>query len=263
MLATEAFDLTGAVVWVTGSSRGIGLGIARHLHAHGATVVLHGRDASGLALVVDDLGSRADAVTADVRDPASLEAAVAEIASRHGRLDMLVCNVGGAQMAQLSDMDPTIWAKMIDLNLSGAYLPARASYDLLKQSDRGSVVLISATAATNPAPGFGAYGAAKAAVEHLVRSLAAEWGPNVRVNGVSPGLIRTSGSMKALFGDSEELVAKAGSAMAMRRVGEPEDVAWAVHFLLSAAASYISGSVLAVDGGPIEGVAQRVMRAMK
>jgi NAD(P)-dependent dehydrogenase (short-subunit alcohol dehydrogenase family) len=263
MLASEALDLTGAVAWVTGSSRGIGAGIARHLHAHGATVIVHGRDRSRLAPIVDELSGRVDSIVTDVRDPVSLEAAVDEIATRHGRLDMLVCNAGGAQMARLSDMDPDAWAKMVDLNLSGAYLPARAAHGLLKQSDRASVVLISATAATNPAPGFAAYGAAKAAVEHLVRSLAAEWGPQVRVNGVSPGLIRTAGSMKALFGDSEELVAKAGAAMAVGRIGEPEDVAWAVHFLLSAAAGYVSGAVLEVDGGPVEGVAQRVMRAMQ
>lgn len=124
-------------------------------------------------------------------------------------------------------------------------------------------MLVSATAASNPAPAFGAYGAAKAAVEHLVGSLAAEWGPRIRVNAVAPGLIRTPGSMEALFRGSEELLARAGGAMAVGRVGEPEDVAWAVHFLLSAAASYVSGAVLDVDGGPTEGVAQRVARAIE
>jgi NAD(P)-dependent dehydrogenase (short-subunit alcohol dehydrogenase family) len=263
VLAAEAFDLTGGVVWVTGSSRGIGLGVARHLHAHGATVVLHGRDQARLAPHVAELGERVDAVAADVRDPSSLERAVEDITSRHGRLDMVVGNVGGARMARLSDMDPELWAKTIELNLSGAYLPARAAYRLLERSDRASVVLVSATAASNPAPAFGAYGAAKAAVEHLVRSLAAEWGPRIRVNAVAPGLIRTPGSMKALFRGSEELLARAGRAMAVGRVGEPEDIAWAVHFLLSPAASYVSGAVLDVDGGPTEGVAQRVARAIE
>ncbi len=85
----------------------------------------------------------------------------------------------------------------------------------------------------------------------------------MRVNGVSPGLIRTEGAMRALFRESEELLAKAGTAMAVGRVGEPDDIAWAVHFLLSAAASYVSGAVLRVDGGEVDGVAQRVMRAMQ
>ncbi len=110
---------------------------------------------------------------------------------------------------------------------------------------------------------FAAYGAAKAGVEHLTRSLAAEWGPAVRVNCVSPGLIRTEGSMRALFGGSTESVTRAGRAMALGRVGEPEDIAWVCHFLLSDAADYVTGAVIPVDGGPTEGVAQRVMRAME
>jgi NAD(P)-dependent dehydrogenase (short-subunit alcohol dehydrogenase family) len=262
MLAAEVFDLTNRVAWVTGSSRGIGRAVAGHLRAHGASVVVHGRDRDSLDEVVADLGGDTLAVTADVRDPEAVRAAVDEIEGTFGRLDAVVANVGGALGASLADMAPAQWAKMIDLNLTGSYNVARAAHPLLQEAG-GAVVFISATAAQNPAPGFGAYGAAKAALEHLTRSLAAEWGPEVRVNCVSPGLVRTDGAMKALFRGSEDLLAKTGRAMAVGRVGEPEDIAWACHYLVCPASSYISGAVLVVDGGPVEGVAQRVGRAMQ
>ena len=263
MLASKAFDLTGRVAWITGSSRGIGQAIASHLHAHGATVVVHARGERGLDEVVRRLGDRVLAVTGDVRDAAAMTAVVTRIEDEFGRLDKLVCNVGGALGAHLADVDPADWSKMLDLNLTGSFLPAQAAHALLARSDAGAVAMISATTAADPAPLFGAYGAAKAGVEHLVRSLAAEWGPAVRVNAVAPGLVRTEGAVKALFGESETLMAKAGTAMAMARIGLPEDIAWAVHFLLSDAASYVTGSVLTVDGGQVEGVAQRIMRAMQ
>lgn len=262
MLAAEAFDLAGRVVWITGSSRGIGRAVAAHMRAHGATVVVHGRRRERLDEVVSALGGDTTAVTGDVRDAADMEAAASEIRAQHGRLDAIVANVGGALGGALADMSPDQWQKMLDLNLTGSYNAVRAAYPLLGPVS-GSVVFVSATAAQNPAPGFGAYGAAKAGIEHLTRSLAAEWGPDVRVNCVAPGLVRTEGAMKALFRDSTDLLAKAGSAMAVGRVGEPEDVAWACHFLISRAATYISGEVLVVDGGAVEGVAQRIGRAMQ
>ena len=123
-------------------------------------------------------------------------------------------------------------------------------------------MLISATATTSATPLFGAYGAAKAAVEHLTRSLAAEWGPEVRVNCVSPGLIRTEGSMQAVFRGSEELAAKAGRTTAVGRVGTPSDIAYAVQYLLSDAAAYVSGETIVVDGGPTDGPTQRILRAI-
>jgi len=140
--------------------------------------------------------------------------------------------------------------------------PARACYPLLRRSG-GSVVMISATADTNPTPLLGPYGAVKAGVEQLTRSLAAEWGPEIRVNCVSPGLVRTEGSLKAVFGGSEELAAMAGGTTAVGRVGEPEDIANACHYLLSEAAAFVSGAVLVVDGGPVDGPVQRILAALE
>jgi NAD(P)-dependent dehydrogenase (short-subunit alcohol dehydrogenase family) len=261
-LAADVFDLTGRVVWVTGSSRGIGAGIAAHLARHGAAVVVHGRKPGSTDETVAHLGGDAMAVHADVRDPDAIAAAVAEIEERHGRLDGVVANVGGAGFGSLDDTDPARFARQLDLNLVAAFSTLRAAHRLLDAAG-GAAVLISATAATNPTPMFAAYGAAKAGIEHLARSMAAEWGPRVRVNAVAPGLIRTEGSMAAVFQGSAELAARAGRTTAVGRVGEPEDVAWACHFLLSPAAGFVSGATLVVDGGPTEGPTQRILRALE
>jgi len=261
---SAGFDLSGRVVWVTGSSRGIGRGIAEHLARGGTRLVVHARTREALAGVtaaVESLGSDVLGVTGDVREEAALEAAVTAIAERFGRLDGVVANVGGAALGALADLDVERFRRQLDLNLTAAFATVRASYPLLRES-RGAAVLVSATAATSATPLFGAYGAAKAGVEHLTRSLAAEWGPEVRVNCVSPGLIRTEGSMQAVFRGSEELAAKAGSVAAVGRIGEPSDIAYACQYLLSDAAAYVSGAVLVVDGGPTEGPTQRILRAI-
>lgn len=256
------FDLSGRVVWVTGSSRGIGAGIATHLARHGVTVVVHGRSPGSTDAVMAALeGADASAVHADVRDPDAVAAAAEEIGRRHGRLDGLVANVGGAAHGALSDLEPARFARQLDLNLVAAFTTLRAARRLLDDQG-GAAVLISATAATSATPMFGAYGAAKAGVEHLARTLAAEWGPRIRVNAVSPGLIRTEGSMSAVFRGSQDLADRAGRTTAVGRIGEPGDVAWACHYLLSPAAAFVTGATLVVDGGPTEGPTQRILRAI-
>ena len=256
-------NLSDKVFWVTGSSRGIGSGVARHLAEHGASIVVHGRSTESLAPIIAELSSITQVlgIAADVRDEQSLILAVKQIEERFGRLDGVVANVGGAAYGDMGVMTLEKFRKQIDLNLTSSFATAQASYRLLKES-RGAVVLISATAATSATPMFGPYGAAKAAVEHLTKSLAAEWGPFVRVNCVSPGLIRTEGSMAAVFKNDLELAQKAGSTTAVGRIGEITDIAWACHFLLCDAASFINGTTLVVDGGPTDGPTQRILRAL-
>lgn len=260
------FDVADRVIWVTGSTRGIGRGIAEHLAHAGARVVAHGRDQGAVEATVAALETRTAAphlgVVADVRDEDALTRAVGAIADRAGALDGLVANVGGAAMAPLATLDAERFRRQIDLNLTGAFSAARAAYPLLRAA-RGAAVLISAAAVAGATPQFGAYGAAKAALEHLAGTLAAEWGPEVRVNCVSPGLVRTEGSLHSVFRGSEALAKRAGSTTAVARIGTPEDIAWACHFLLSAAAGYVSGATLVVDGGPTEGPAQRIIRALE
>ena len=261
---SAGFDLSGRVVWVTGSSRGIGRGVAEHLAREGARLVVHALTLEALDEVtraVESLGVEVLAVTGDVRDDADLARAAASIAGRFGRLDGVVANVGGAAYGALADLEVERFRRQLDLNLTAAFATVKAAYPLLREA-RGAAVLVSATATTSATPLFGAYGAAKAGVEHLTRSLAAEWGPDVRVNCVSPGLIRTEGSMQAVFRGSEELAAKAGRTAAVGRIGEPSDIAYACQYLLSDAAAYVSGAVLVVDGGPTEGPTQRILRAI-
>jgi NAD(P)-dependent dehydrogenase (short-subunit alcohol dehydrogenase family) len=257
-------DLAGRVIWVTGSSRGIGAGVARHLARQGATVIVHGRDEATLADVLADVRSTSagSAVVADARDADALAAAVGSIVAEHGRLDGVVANVGGAAYGAAADLTADRFRRQMDLNLTASFLTAQAARpELAKQ--RGSIVLVSATATTSATPMFAAYGAAKAGVEHLAASLAAEWGPEVRVNCVSPGLIRTEGSMQAVFRGDEELARRAGRTTAVGRIGEVEDIAWACHFLLSPAAGFVNGATLVVDGGPTEGPTQRILRALE
>jgi NAD(P)-dependent dehydrogenase (short-subunit alcohol dehydrogenase family) len=261
----QPFDFTGKVVWVTGSSRGIGAGIADHFARHGASVVVHGRSPESTAQIettIADHGGDVMAIHVDVRDEQAVDQAATAIEERFGRLDGVVANVGGASFGAATDTHASRFTRQLDLNLAASYITVRAAHRLLAASN-GAAVLISATAATNPTPMFAAYGAAKAGVEHLVGSLAAEWGPAVRVNAVSPGLIRTEGSMAAVFQGSEELAARAGSTTAVGRIGEPADIAWACHYLLSPAASFVSGATLVVDGGPTEGPTQRILRAIE
>ena len=261
---STGFDLAGKVVWVTGSSRGIGRGVAEHLARAGAGLVVHARTPEALAAVteaVEETGAEVLAVAGDVRSEQDLATAVAAVSDRFGRLDGVVAGVGGAAPGLLAEVELERFRRQLDLNLTSAFATVRVAYPLLRES-RGAAVLVSATAATNPTPLFGAYGAAKAGVEHLTRSLAAEWGPDVRVNCVSPGLIRTEGSMQAVFRGSEELAARAGRTTAVGRPGTPEDIAYACQYLLSDAAAYVSGAVLLVDGGPTDGPTQRILRAI-
>jgi NAD(P)-dependent dehydrogenase (short-subunit alcohol dehydrogenase family) len=262
---TSAFDIAGKAILITGSSRGIGRGIAEHLAAGGADVAVHARSSEALKDVTAALtatGARVFGVTADVRDGEQIAAAVEAVGSHFGRLDGVIANVGGAAYGPAATLDVDRFRRQLDLNLTSAFATARAAYPLLKAS-RGGLVLIAATAVTNPTPQFAAYGAAKAATAHMTASLAAEWGPEVRVNCVSPGLVRTEGSFKAVFQSREELVERAGRTTAVGRIGEPRDIALACQYLLSDAAAFVSGAVLTVDGGPTEGPTQRILRAIE
>lgn len=261
---TSAFDISGKVILITGSSRGIGRGIAEHLAAGGAHIAVHARSPEaleGVTAALTGAGARVFGVTADVRDGEQVAAAIEAVGSHFGQLDGVIANVGGAAFGAAATLDVDRFRRQLDLNLTGAFATARAAYPLLREA-RGALVLIAATAVTNPTPQFAAYGAAKAATAHLTASLAAEWGPEVRVNCVSPGLVRTEGSFKAVFQGREDLVARAGRTTAVGRIGEPRDIALACQYLLSNAAAFISGTVLVVDGGPTDGPTQRILKAL-
>ncbi len=256
-----SFSVDNQTIWVTGSSRGVGHGVGRHLLEQGARVIFHSRNSERLDDLVSDLGGAPEVTTVscDVRSPGQVKDAVAEIAQIHGKLDGLVANVGGASFGPAAETDPIQWSKMLELNLSASFYCAQATRHLLAGSGAGSVVFVGAVAAFNPTPMFAGYGAAKAGVEHLVGSLAAEWGPEIRVNAVSPGLILTEGSLAAVFGGSQDLADRAGITTAVGRLGQPSDIGMACQYLLSPASAFVSGTVLKIDGGAVEGPTQRIL----
>ncbi len=262
MTATAgSFSVDNQTIWVTGSSRGVGHGVGRHLLEQGARVIFHSRNSERLDDLVSDLGGAPEVTTVscDVCSPGQVKDAVAEIAQIHGKLDGLVANVGGASFGPAAETDPIQWSKMLELNLSASFYCAQATRHLLADSGAGSVVFVGAVAAFNPTPMFAGYGAAKAGVEHLVGSLAAEWGPEIRVNAVSPGLILTEGSLAAVFGGSQDLADRAGITTAVGRLGQPSDIGMACQYLLSPASAFVSGTVLKIDGGAVEGPTQRIL----
>jgi len=234
-------DLDGRVALVTGGSRGIGRGITESLVEAGATVVTCARSES------EPLPGTTHA-QCDVRDPEAVTALVAAIVSDHGRLDVLVNNAGGAPYALAADASPRFHDKILGLNLHAPLLVAQAANAVMQgQPYGGAIVNISSISALRPSPGTAAYGAAKAGVDSLTRSLAVEWAPKVRVNSVDVGLCRTEHTDDHYGGDDR--VAAIERTIPLGRMAEPAEVGRVVAFLASDLASYVSGAQLACHGG--------------
>jgi NAD(P)-dependent dehydrogenase (short-subunit alcohol dehydrogenase family) len=244
-VATE-LDLTGRVALVTGGVRGVGLGIARAFLDAGATVVTCSRRPPEVP--VEAGGGTAEHVTADVRDPDSVSALVEGVVASHGRLDVLVNNAGGAPYALAADASPRFHSKVVDLNLLSPLLVSQAANAVMQRQDGGgAVVMVSSISATRPSPGTAAYGAAKAGVDSLVRSLAVEWAPKVRLNAIDVGLVRTE--QTDLHYGGEAGVAAIEATIPIGRLARPEEIGRVAAFLASPLASYVSGATLAVHGG--------------
>ena len=236
-----SLDLTGRVALVTGGSRGIGRGIAEALVASGATVVTCARsEAHALPGTTHE--------QCDVRDPDAVGALVDGIVERHGSLDLLVNNAGGAPYALAADASPRFHDKVLGLNLTAPLLVAQVANAVMQgQQSGGSIVNISSVSALRPSPGTAAYGAAKAGIDSLTRSLAVEWAPKVRVNSVDVGLCRTEHTDDHYGGD--ERVAAIERTIPIGRMATPAEVGHVVAFLASDLASYVSGAQIACHGG--------------
>lgn len=244
-MATE-LDMTGRVALVTGGVRGVGIGIAKTLLDAGATVVTCSRTPPETP--VETGGGTAEHVTADVRDADSVRALVEGIVAGHGRLDVLVNNAGGAPYALAADASPRFHSKVVDLNLLSPLLVSQAANAVMQRQDGGgAIVMVSSISATRPSPGTAAYGAAKAGVDSLVRSLAVEWAPKVRLNAIDVGLVRTEQS--DLHYGGEAGVAAIEATIPMGRLARPEEIGQVAAFLASPLASYVSGATIAVHGG--------------
>ena len=234
-------DLSDRVALVTGGSQGIGAGIASLLVEAGATVVTCARSA------VETPAPGTSHVRCDVRDPEAVAAMVQALVAEHGRLDILVNNAGGSPYALAADASPRFLDKVLDLNLTAPLIVAQAANAVMQRQGGGSIVNISSVSALRPSPGTAAYGAAKAGVDSLTRSLAVEWGPRVRVNSIDVGMVRTE--QAHLHYGSEAAIEAVGKTVPLGRLAEPGEVGACAAFLASGLASYVSGATLRVHGG--------------
>lgn len=237
----------GRVALVTGASRGIGEAIVRELLASGAEgVVITGRKAETLEPLAAELGERVVPVVGNATDVDHAQAAVAAAVDTFGSCDLLVNNAGTNPAAgTLMDVDLGAVDKTWEVNLRAPLLWARAAWRASMKEHGGAIVSIGSIGGLRPSPAIGAYNVSKAGVHHLTQQLAHELAPSVRVNAVAAAIVRTRLSEMLWSWDAEAV----GRAHPLQRLGEPEDVARAVVFLLSDAASWITGVVLPVDGG--------------
>jgi NAD(P)-dependent dehydrogenase (short-subunit alcohol dehydrogenase family) len=243
---SQGLDFSGKVVIVTGGGKGVGRGITLAFLEAGADVVICGRREP--ESLPEAKGKAAVFIAADVREYAQVDRVVTETATRFGRLDVLVNNAGGAPFIPAADAKPSLHEKIIALNLTSAlHFCQRANAQMQAQEEGGVIVNIASVSGTRPSPGTAAYGAAKAGLLNLTRSLAVEWAPKVRLNCVTAGMIRTE--QAHLHYGGEEGIARVSATVPLGRMGLPEDVANCCLFLASPLASYISGASLVMDGG--------------
>ncbi|EOT7836668.1 SDR family oxidoreductase [Pseudomonas aeruginosa] len=242
----EPMDFSGMVVLVTGGGKGVGRGISQRFLERGAEVVICGRNAP------DDLpahdGRAAFFLPCDVRDLDQSQDLVDVIVERFGRLDVLVNNAGGAPHADAATASPRFSESIIRLNLLAPLnLCQLANRAMQEQTGGGAIINICSVSAIRPSPGTAAYGAAKAGLLNLTRSLAVEWAPKVRVNAVTAGLILTE-QAELHYGDAEG-VARVAAGIPLQRMASPEDIGDACLYLASPMASYVSGVDICVHGG--------------
>jgi 2-deoxy-D-gluconate 3-dehydrogenase len=249
-----AFDLTGKKAFVTGASRGIGRVIAVALAAAGADVAIAARSQDGLeqtAREVTAVGRKAFAFPLDVTRQEDVVAAVTEAIKMLGHLDIVFNNAGGSNfMVPFLDMRISGWEKVLRLNLDSTVYVCQAVGPHLRERGSGSVINVASVAGLAAAPGLVPYGASKAAVVSLTRTLAVEWAPlGIRVNALCPGWTATDLNKNLWDGPDggEATVAN----VPMRRWARPEEMAGPAVFLASDASSYMTGQVLVVDGGQL------------
>lgn len=239
------------VVVVTGGSRGIGLELAREFLEQGARVVICGRKMDGLERAKNDLqgGERLLAVPAHVAREEDVARLFQTVIGQWGRLDILVNNVGmNLFTSSVVETELATWNKIIETNLTGAFLCARGAARIMRETKAGKIVNISSLAATKASPGMGVYGIAKAGLEMLTRVLAAELAPyNIQVNAVAPGVVRTEFSRP--FWSDEKIHGEIIKNVPAGRIAEPAEVVHLVIFLSSSQADYITGQTILLDGG--------------
>ncbi|TMG09350.1 MAG: glucose 1-dehydrogenase [Chloroflexi bacterium] len=252
MPAGSLFDLSGRVALVTGASRGIGSAIAEILAEHGAQVVLSSRKQADLDAEAERINAlypvKAVAIAAHAGKPDDLERLVQQVMERFSRIDILINNAAtNPYFGPVLGAELSAWDKTFEVNLRGIFVLTQQVYRASMEAHGGAIVNIASIGGIRPGLGLGVYNVSKAALIMLTRQLARELGGQVRVNAVAPGLVKTRFA-EALWGN-QEILDRVLAQNPMGRIGVPSEVAAAVLFLASDAASYVNGEVLVVDGG--------------
>ena len=244
-----ALRLDGRVALVTGATRGIGRGIAEAYVAAGAAVAVLARKPDELAeteAALTALGGRVITIAGSAGDPDAIDTAVARCVDELGSLDILVNNAAAnPAMGLIVDHEPSAVRKILEVNVEGPWLLARAAWRVWMQERGGTILNIASIGGMRPSHAIGSYNVSKAALIHLTKQLALELAPGVRVNAVAPGLVRTDFA-RALWEPDEVGVS---TRHPLGRIGVPDDIAGVALFLVSDAASWITGEVYRADGG--------------
>ena len=253
---------SGRHVFVAGGTSGINLGLAQAFARAGAHVTVISRSPDKVQAAADGLralGAQALGISADVRDPAALEAALRQAHARFGDIDVLISGAAGNFIAPAAELSPNGFKTVVDIDLNGTFHVLRLAYPLLKKPG-ASIINISAPQGVNPTMYQVHACAAKAGIDMMTRVLAMEWGgAGVRVNAIAPGPIADTEGMRRLA-PSPEALAKAVASVPLQRMGTLQDVAHMALFLASPQAGYVTGAVIPVDGGAALG-GGRDMRA--
>jgi len=249
MNTNSKFDLSGKKVLITGGGKGLGFAIAKTMAAHGAEVIITGRNEQQLKEACDVLGTSCTYHVFDLTNRKAIPAFVELIEKKYGAIDVLVNNAGINMKKEMVEVSDEEFASIIETNQNAVFSLSREFAKKMVQRKNGVILLISSMASQYGIPKVIAYTASKSAIEGMTRAMAVELSPlGIRVNCIAPGFIETDMSSKALNSDPERKQ-KVLSRTPMAKLGKPDDIGYAAVFLASDAANYITGIVLPVDGG--------------